>query len=221
MVHSFTCAGILASQYINLSQFAGLGTVGNAYIRQGSVLHIYCLLRNYWLLAVSVYHGRGYLEIVSRAAEISMQSAVEEVQSLPEYAEKGEVKSGHVVCSGLLYISHISGSSLMPGMTPLPIRTTPQCHAWQEGIRMTDCYIVLYITLYVSTCVLDSTQRIVGLSTINRTEHSVAQTRELQCTKAVLPQVISRGKNHVCKKYMKYFWPKHTVLRPKCCGGGP
>ena len=35
MVHSFTCAGILPSQYINMSQFSGMGTVGNAYIRAG------------------------------------------------------------------------------------------------------------------------------------------------------------------------------------------
>ena len=31
-------------------------------------------------------------------------------------------------------------------------------------------------------------------STISRTVHSVAQTRELACTKIVLPQVIDRGK---------------------------
>ena len=49
-------------------------------------------------MCFSVYHGRGYLKIVSRAAEISMQSAVEEVQSLPEYAEKGEVKSIMACC---------------------------------------------------------------------------------------------------------------------------
>ena len=35
--------------------------------------------------------------------------------------------------------------------------------------------------------------KIVGLSTIARTEHSVAQTRELECTKVVVPQVMDRG----------------------------
>ena len=49
-------------------------------------------------MCFSVNHGRGYLEIVSRAAEISMQSAVEKVQSLPEYAEKGEVKTIMACC---------------------------------------------------------------------------------------------------------------------------
>ena len=38
-----------------------------------------------------------------------------------------------------------------------------------------------------------STHRIVGISTIARSEHSVPQTREVACTKAVLPQVIAQG----------------------------
>ena len=85
-------------------------------------------------MCFSVYHGRGYLEIVSRAAEISMQSAVEEVQSLPEYAEKGEYHGMLCVLSYYVYISYISGSLLMPGMTPLAMRTALQYHACQEGI---------------------------------------------------------------------------------------
>ena len=40
-----------------------------------------------------VYHKRGYNEIIERAAEHSMQAAVEEVQALTEYAEKGEVQT--------------------------------------------------------------------------------------------------------------------------------
>ena len=39
-----------------------------------------------------------------------------------------------------------------------------------------------------------STNRIVGISTVSRTDHGIAQTRELQCTKIVIPQVIARGK---------------------------
>ena len=35
--------------------------------------------------------------------------------------------------------------------------------------------------------------KIVGISTISQTEYSVPQTREVACTKEVLPQVISRG----------------------------
>lgn len=32
-----------------------------------------------------------------------------------------------------------------------------------------------------------------GLSTISRVDHVTAQTRELECTKVVIPQVIARG----------------------------
>ena len=36
-----------------------------------------------------------------------------------------------------------------------------------------------------------STIRIVGILTISRDEHNVAETRE--CTKAVIPQIVARG----------------------------
>ena len=36
MVRSFTCAGILPSQYMHMSQFAGMGAVGHSYIRAGT-----------------------------------------------------------------------------------------------------------------------------------------------------------------------------------------
>ena len=36
--------------------------------------------------------------------------------------------------------------------------------------------------------------KITGISTISRSVHRVAQTRELECTKVVLPEVIGRGK---------------------------
>ena len=38
-----------------------------------------------------VYQKLGYIEIVGRAAEMSMRASVEEVQALPEYSTKGEV----------------------------------------------------------------------------------------------------------------------------------
>ena len=38
-----------------------------------------------------VYHKQGYIDIVARAAEHSMQAAVQEVQAHVEYPEKGEV----------------------------------------------------------------------------------------------------------------------------------
>ena len=44
-----------------------------------------------------------------------------------------------------------------------------------------------------------------GISTIGRADHSVAQTRELACTKEVLPQVIARG-------YVSYMYMYVTAL---------
>ncbi|KAL5478134.1 hypothetical protein EMCRGX_G025015 [Ephydatia muelleri] len=44
-------------------------------------------------------------------------------------------------------------------------------------------------------CLAGSTHRIVGIATLSRQDHRVAQTREVACTKIVLPQVIARGLN--------------------------
>ena len=38
-----------------------------------------------------VYNRRGYMDIVARAAEMSMQNAVDEIKQLPGYSTKGEV----------------------------------------------------------------------------------------------------------------------------------
>ena len=38
-----------------------------------------------------VYNRHGYIEVVGQLAQDSMQAAVDEVQSLPEYPTKGEV----------------------------------------------------------------------------------------------------------------------------------
>ncbi len=40
---------------------------------------------------------------------------------------------------------------------------------------------------------ISSTKRIVGCSTVSRKEHICAQTREVACTKIVLPEVIDKG----------------------------
>lgn len=42
-----------------------------------------------------------------------------------------------------------------------------------------------------------STKKILGISTISRPDHAVAQTRELQCTMKVIPQVTNRGNFYV------------------------
>ena len=82
-----------------------------------------------------MYNKYGYMDIVSRAAEESMQRAVEEVQSLTHYEVEGEVSSQ--MCTDI-HIWHqsltsCSGSSLMPVMTPLPTPVISPSPAFLEG----------------------------------------------------------------------------------------
>lgn len=71
IVHAFTCAGILPSQYIHFSAHAKLGTLGAWYIR-------------------SVYNSGGYLDLVNVCAKLSMSKAITEVKALPGYSTDGE-----------------------------------------------------------------------------------------------------------------------------------
>ena len=76
-----------------------------------------------------VYNRRGYVEVVSRLAEHSMQAAVEEVQTLPDYPTNGEVSImssnmfhvivywpivGHHRCSPRLNRERLSYHSALP-----------------------------------------------------------------------------------------------------------
>ena len=90
LVRGFTSAGVLPTQYVNFAKFSGIGSVGHGYIRQGNC-HAQCasLLREFNMF--SVYNRHGYISIVGHLAEQSMKRAVEEVQTLPGYATKGEV----------------------------------------------------------------------------------------------------------------------------------
>ena len=47
--------------------------------------------------------------------------------------------------------------------------------------------------VHIRYCYYDSTKRILGCATVSRKEHAIAQTRELEATKAVLPQVLEQG----------------------------
>ena len=89
--------------------------------------------------------------------------------------------------SNILFYSHnYSGSLLMHattrGQTPTIllylVSVRKVYHFWH--------YHYEYVFFY-------STKKILGLSTISRSGHVVAQTRELACTKVVVPEVISRG----------------------------
>jgi hypothetical protein len=45
---------------------------------------------------------------------------------------------------------------------------------------------------------LRSTKKIVAISTVSRSDHGVAQTRELACTKVAVPKAIARGMFDLC-----------------------
>lgn len=89
----------------------------------------------------------------------------------------------------------ISGSSLTPGTTLPQTPTTPLCHAFLEGENTFYWPYSNDFDVYVHVPVTHSfsTMKIVGISTIARSDHHVAQTREFECTKVVVPEVIDRG----------------------------
>ena len=91
-------------------------------------------------------------------------------------------------------------------MTPLQMLFIPLCLACQEGTSnfltckcSIQCHVQMDIHVHVffpvacDLCILASNHKIVGISTLSRKEHATAQTRELECTKIVLPQVVERG----------------------------
>ena len=90
LVHGFTCPGVLPTQHINFAKFSGIGSVGRGYIGEGNC-HAYMQVCYRNSLIFSVYSRHGYIGIVGRLAEQSMQKAVKEVQTLPDYTTKGEV----------------------------------------------------------------------------------------------------------------------------------
>ena len=51
----------------------------------------------------------------------------------------------------------------------------------------------LYVRMLLYYNYYDSTKRILGCATVSRKEHAISQTRELEATKAVLPQVLEQG----------------------------
>ena len=92
MVHAFTCAGVLPSQYTKMTQFGGLGCVGEAYIKRGNFdFSPTILFSHIFHCFFAVYQQNGYRQLVNTAADRSMQAAVEEVKGLPHYSAQGEV----------------------------------------------------------------------------------------------------------------------------------
>ena len=46
MVHSFTCAGVIPTQYMKMSKFLGMGSVGPGYINKGQKYFLLIHLHN-------------------------------------------------------------------------------------------------------------------------------------------------------------------------------
>ena len=111
MIHGFTSAGILLSQYINLS---GLGTVGKAISIK--VMYIVC----FKITSFSVYHQQ---------AVVDQQGAVDEVYAVPNYDTTEEI-----CFISLISFSVIVGLSLMLIMMPLSMPAILQYHAWLDSL---------------------------------------------------------------------------------------
>ena len=100
MVHSFTAAGVLPSQYRRLSMFAEMGVIGKGYVDHGLYIHIFfhfalCVMENIFNI---VYKNLGYMDVVDQAAEVSMNRAVAIVKESPDYSQSGEVNVCVCVC---------------------------------------------------------------------------------------------------------------------------
>lgn len=98
----------------------------------------------------------------------------------------------------------------MPAMTQRPTPTTLLCPVWQEGVLPCfwhtdshDCYFL-------------STKKIIAVLTVSRSDHGIAQTRELVCTKFVVPQAIARG---MFNEYMCAHAHNIWLYRSESCGG--
>ena len=83
---------MLPAQYNKFTQFAGLGVLGTSYISRS--IHFYLILS---CLKISpthaVYRTCGYLRLVQDVAGESMEEAMDEVHTLPDYSTKGEVSA--------------------------------------------------------------------------------------------------------------------------------
>ena len=77
-------------------------------------------------------------------------------------------------------------------MTALQMLTIQLYLVFQEGIsNLFNIKTPTILSIFLSQT---STHKIVAISTVARPDHVIAQTRELACTKKVLPNVIAKGK---------------------------
>ena len=106
---------------------------------------------------------------------------------------------GHHWCQTWLNCKHLPHHCAMPfwKMTILSIDNQDQ---W-----LVTCTCIHYTY---------STMKIVGSSTISQSDHHVAKTHELECTKVVVPQVVAWG---VLQDY--WYMCVHVLPRSECSGG--
>ena len=60
-------------------------------VRMISCLVLFCLYLYFVTCTFTVYQQNGYRHIVNRAADLSIEAAVEEVKALPHYSTQEEV----------------------------------------------------------------------------------------------------------------------------------
>lgn len=143
MVHAFTCAGMLPSQYTHVlwhrSCWSCVRLLRLAYPCSTKFQLTYCL--------PLVCQKLGYIELVKRAAELSMRASVDEVLALPEYSTEGEVQMigkkfycfhhsslvGHYWCTAWLNSKCIPHYSAM-------LTWYSQHHWYQHHLLSRSCY---------------------------------------------------------------------------------
>ena len=80
----------------------------------------------------------------------------------------------------------------MPAMTLRQMHFTLLCRVCQAGEETFIDSGAVYLWPCNVQCSFSS-HKVVGISTVSRKEHPIAQTRELECTQRVIPQVQKRG----------------------------
>ena len=93
MVHAFTCAGILPSQYVHFIAHADLDTLGPWYMSSGisQYTDLYWTTGGFSVNCLVVYNKVNQWTPV--AIKLSTMKATAEVKAMPEYAASGEVRT--------------------------------------------------------------------------------------------------------------------------------
>jgi len=161
LVHTFTCAGVLQTQYTKLCLFAGLGNVKNACIKQGlSCIVVFSVNHTSLALHASVGICRPWVTCCwgfdagccggnSLTSRLWGQKQGKDLAVSSVHVHVGTCM--HKIPVKYMYlVSLSSGLLLMPGMTPQPMPTTPQSLACPEGAqRLSQC--VQYLIFFLHT----------------------------------------------------------------------